>query len=107
MTPLRFAESDLPRHAALLRALAELVDALNARSMLEKRTRNGLTFNDAIRMTLSLLAKREPDGSIVKTPLAEQLSQQYCCIMIDEFQDADNTQDNTLPLDFPDDEVND
>ena len=47
MTPLRFAESDLPRHAALLRALAELVDALNARSMLEKRTRNGLTFNDA------------------------------------------------------------
>ena len=93
MTPLRFAKSDLPRHAALLRALAELVDALNARSMLEKRTRNGLTFNDAIRMTLSLLAKREPDGRIVKTPLAEQLSQQYCCIMIDEFQDADNQQD--------------
>ena len=91
--PLQFAESDLPRHARILRALSGLVRAFSEELMRRKKERNAFGFGDAMTMTLSLLAKREPDGSITKTPLAEQLSQQYACIMIDEFQDSDDQQD--------------
>lgn len=91
--PLQFAEQDISRHAELLLLLSELVRELDERYTERKRERNGVTFNDAMRLALSLLAERLPDGTICKTPLAEQLSEQYVCIMIDEFQDADNTQD--------------
>lgn len=91
--PLQYAEKDIPRHAELLRDLSALVQEFDTLYAVRKRERSGVTFNDAMRMTLSLLAVREPDGKITKTPLAEQLSQQYVCIMIDEFQDANNQQD--------------
>ena len=91
--PLLFAEQDISRHAELLRLLSGLVQALDARYTERKRERNGVTFNDAMKLALRLLAERLPDGTICRTPLAEQLSEQYVCIMIDEFQDADNTQD--------------
>ncbi|MCR4760450.1 MAG: UvrD-helicase domain-containing protein [Oscillospiraceae bacterium] len=91
--PLQYAPEDLPRHAQILRTLSGLVRAFSAELRTRKRERNALGFGDAMTMTLSLLAERKPDGSIVKTPLAEQLSQQYACIMIDEFQDSDNQQD--------------
>ncbi|MBR6718487.1 MAG: UvrD-helicase domain-containing protein [Oscillospiraceae bacterium] len=91
--PLQYAESDLPRHGQILRALSGLVRAFSEELMRRKRERNAFGFGDAMTMTLSLVAKREPDGSITKTPLAEQLSQQYACIMIDEFQDSDDLQD--------------
>ena len=91
--PLRFASSDFTRHGAILRALAELSAAFSEELSAQKLARNAVSFGDAMRMTLSLLAERDADGCIHKTPLAEQLSQQYEYIMIDEFQDADNQQD--------------
>lgn len=91
--PLQFAEQDISRHAELLTLLSGLVQELDVQYTEHKRERNGVTFNDMMRLALSLLAERLPDGTIQKTPLAEQLSGQYVCIMIDEFQDADNTQD--------------
>ncbi|MBP0967502.1 MAG: UvrD-helicase domain-containing protein, partial [Oscillospiraceae bacterium] len=91
--PLLFAEQDISRHAELLRLLSDLVRELDERYTERKRERNGVTFNDAMKLALRLLAERLPDGTIRRTPLAEQLSEQYVCIMIDEFQDADNTQD--------------
>lgn len=93
LIPLQFAENDLSRHAQILPVLAGIVQELDDRFAAAKRARNGVSFADAMTMALSLLAVREPDGKITKTPLAEQLSQQYCCIMIDEFQDANNQQD--------------
>ncbi len=91
--PLQFADQDISRHAELLTLLSGLVQELDEQYTARKRERNGVTFNDAMRLALSLLAERLPDGTIRRTPLAEQLSAQYVCIMIDEFQDADNTQD--------------
>lgn len=91
--PLQYADRDIPRHAALLRLLSDLLREFDALYTVRKRERSGVTFNDAMTMALSLLAERRDDGTVVKTPLAEQLSQQYVCIMIDEFQDANNQQD--------------
>jgi len=88
--PLQFAREDLPRHAALLRICSRLVQQFSQMLTAEKQARNAIGFDDALTLSLSLLAERKPDGTIVKTELAEQLSQHYDCLLIDEFQDADN-----------------
>ena len=91
--PFLFAEADIPRTAAILRALQSLLDDFTAELNARKQERDAVSFADAMRMTLSLLAERREDGSIVRTPLAEALSEQFVCIMVDEFQDADDQQD--------------
>lgn len=91
--PLQFAAEDLPRHAFLMRGLSALVQDFDEALFARKQERCAIGFNDAMRLTLRLLAERTLTGEIVKTPLAQQLSEQYACIMIDEFQDADNQQD--------------
>ena len=91
--PFLLAEQDIPRHAAILRAVSGLLDEFTAELTARKRERNVVSFDDAMLMTLSLLAERCADGSIQRTALAEELSGQFSCIMIDEFQDADDKQD--------------
>lgn len=91
--PLSYADKDLPRHAEILRALYRLVKEFDDTLFAIKQERGVIGFGDAMRLALRLLAERKENGEIVKTPLAEQLSEQYACIMIDEFQDADNQQD--------------
>lgn len=93
VTPLKFAKQDMARHGALLRAAAELNRRFADALLAAKRERGALGFGDAMMLTLPLLAKRNPDGTVEKTELAEQLSMQYAIIMIDEFQDADDQQD--------------
>ncbi|MBE6847478.1 MAG: hypothetical protein E7503_05025 [Ruminococcus sp.] len=91
--PLRFAREDLPRHGALLMAMYRLLLRFDALLWEEKCARSVVGFADAMKLTLKLLANRNEDGSLSKTPLAQQLSEQYDILMIDEFQDADNQQD--------------
>ena len=91
--PLTFANEDLPRHAKVLRAADRLFAVYSEALTRRKRERDAVSFADAMRMTLSLLAKRNPDGTIEKTPLAETISEQFDYIMVDEFQDADDQQD--------------
>lgn len=93
VTPLRYAAQDLPRHSDLLMALYRLLCRFDSLLWEEKLLRNVVGFADAMKLALRLLAEKQADGSIRKTPLAEQLSAQYDIIMIDEFQDADNQQD--------------
>ncbi len=91
--PLRFAAEDLPRHGALLMAIYRLLCRFDAILWGKKVERSVVGFADAMKLALQLLAERQADGTLIKTPLAESLSQQYDIIMIDEFQDADNQQD--------------
>ena len=91
--PFLFAAADIPRTAAIFRALQSLLDASTAELNARNQERDAVSFADAMRMTLSLLAERREDGSIVRTPLAEALSEQFVYIMVDEFQDADDQQD--------------
>ncbi len=91
--PLQYAKVDLARHSAVFRALDGLVSLYAEQYERKKQERNVITFNDALRFALHLLAEHTEGGSIRKTKLAEELSEQYGCIMIDEFQDADALQD--------------
>ncbi len=95
--PLALAGDDLSRHAQLLRAAGEMIAALREELLTRKRERNAVSFADAMQMTLRLLATPERDAAgnltVHRTELAEQLSAQFSCIMVDEFQDADDHQD--------------
>ena len=55
--------------------------------------KNAIGFSDAEQLAIQLLAQKNSDGKITKTSLARELSDYYKVIMIDEFQDANNTQD--------------
>ena len=53
----------------------------------------GITdFPDIEHYTLNLLVKETSDG-FVKTPLAEKLTEEYECLLIDEYQDTNEVQD--------------
>ena len=96
--PLQFAAQDLERQAKLLRICGRLLRRFTELLDAEKQSRNALSFSDALVLSLKLLAEKRPDGSIIRTPLAESLSQQYACLMIDEFQDADNLKEMIFRL---------
>ncbi len=63
-----------------------------------KLEKNVLSFDDGERMALSLLGEYDENGNIVKTPLAQELSDRYHVIMIDEYQDSNNRQDMIFKL---------
>ncbi len=53
-------------------------------------------FIDIEHYALELLIKKADDGSIVRTPLAKQLAADFDEIIIDEYQDINNVQDELL-----------
>ena len=73
----------------LLTVITRFVDELTKL----KTEKNALGFSDAEQLTIRLLTQKDKDGRICRTPLAEELSDYYSMIMIDEFQDANNNQD--------------
>ncbi len=73
--------------------LSELVCDIHSRLNAIKAEENVLGFSDAEQICIKLLAKKDDKGNIVKTDLAEKLSEYYQIIMLDEFQDTNNNQD--------------
>ncbi len=71
--------------------LSVILKALIKETERLKTEKNALSFSDAEQLAIRLLCRRE-DGKILSTPLAKELSEFYSLIMIDEFQDANETQ---------------
>ncbi|MFR4392866.1 MAG: UvrD-helicase domain-containing protein [Ruminococcus callidus] len=78
--------------------LLELEEQISAEIWKEKVRQNALSFDDAERMALELLAVPQKDGRIFPSPLAEELQAYYQLIMIDEYQDSNNKQDDIFKL---------
>ncbi|MBQ8781315.1 MAG: helicase-exonuclease AddAB subunit AddA [Oscillospiraceae bacterium] len=57
-----------------------------------KSEKNALAFSDAEQLAIKLLCTVNENGEPVRTKLAEELSEYYRLIMIDEFQDANENQ---------------
>jgi ATP-dependent helicase/nuclease subunit A len=76
----------------IMKKLSFLVKELIAEIARLKSEKNALGFSDAEQLAVKLLCKKDSSGNIVKTKLASELSEYYRLIMIDEFQDANNTQ---------------
>lgn len=92
------AESDLKRHKIIHKILSDFLKEFSSELFTLKEKRNAIGFDDAERLVLDLLAKRNDNGLIEKTPLAIELSEYYKLIMIDEFQDSNNRQDLIFKL---------
>lgn len=84
--------ADLGRHERILTHLVDLLKVFAGEVWKYKVTKNAIGFSDAEQLAVQLLASRE-NGAFVKTPLAQELSDYYQVIMIDEFQDVNSTQD--------------
>lgn len=57
-----------------------------------KQAENALDFSDAAHLALSLLVEKK-NGEICRTPLADELSEKYEAILLDEYQDTNEAQD--------------
>lgn len=94
LAPFENARTDLPRHTGLVRTLFEMVEVFAERLDGKKREKEVIGFDDALQLTVELVAERDPlTGAFHKTDTAREISAQYDFLMIDEFQDADNKQD--------------
>lgn len=92
-----FTEENIRRDFGILKdiinGLALMEKMLNEEITAIKTEKNALGFSDAEQLAIKLLCTKDENGKYVRTPLAQQLSEHYKLIMIDEFQDANENQD--------------
>ncbi|MCM1226565.1 MAG: helicase-exonuclease AddAB subunit AddA [Clostridium sp.] len=93
-----YAEEDRERSLEVIKAVSAFMKSFSAEHSRIKESKNAISFSDAESLTLTLLADIQEDGTIQKTPLADELSDYYEIIMIDEFQDSNNKQDMIFRL---------
>ncbi len=86
-------EDDREIHKKILSYLIDVVKEIDDEIYAMKEEKNVLTFSDAERVSVKLLCRKDENGNIVKTELAESLSKYYGEIMIDEYQDSNAMQD--------------
>lgn len=91
----RFSEEDINAdykiNGEIISGLSQIITELNKEIARLKTEKNGLGFSDAEQLAVKLLSVRTEKG-IEPSPLAKELSEYYKVIMIDEFQDANDTQ---------------
>ncbi|MGN0620823.1 MAG: helicase-exonuclease AddAB subunit AddA [Porcipelethomonas sp.] len=95
---LLYEDADLERHKQIAGAVCTFISEFDAELRKYKDQKNAVGFDDAEQLVLNLLAECDNDGNITKTSLAQELSQYYEIIMIDEFQDSNNRQDMIFRL---------
>ncbi|MFR0881410.1 MAG: UvrD-helicase domain-containing protein [Oscillospiraceae bacterium] len=91
-------ETDIDSHKKIMSYLSEILCKFSFELMKAKEEKNAVCFDDAEQIALNLLAECDSEGHIKKTRLAEELSDFYQIIMIDEFQDSNNRQDMIFRL---------
>lgn len=91
----RLLES-VKQSAGLLQTLCELVIACRKRFRQLMDEENAYDFSEISHMTLEILLKKEPDGSIGYTDAAMQYRRMYREIMVDEYQDSNLVQEMFL-----------
>lgn len=75
-----------------IETLFELVLDYDRRLMNAKRQRSLLDFSDLEHFAVQLLV-REENGKYLRTPLAQELSESFAFVLVDEYQDTNATQD--------------
>lgn len=93
--PLEQMEADLQKTAPLVEEMVRLTLKFMEKFQAEKEERKVMDFNDLEHFALHILIKKE-DGKLIRTPVAEELTEYYEEIMIDEYQDSNQLQDDIL-----------
>ncbi|MBQ3054514.1 MAG: helicase-exonuclease AddAB subunit AddA [Oscillospiraceae bacterium] len=81
-------DSTLPVIDGLVQAVLRLSDVFSK----EKIRRGAFDYSDLEHFAISLLAERT-ESHITPTPLARSISEEFCEIMVDEYQDSNAVQD--------------
>lgn len=79
----------------LVEKLIEIVKRYSEILWEEKQKINSVDFSDITHLALKLLVRFDENGNAQKTPLAQELSERFDEILVDEFQDINELQ-NTL-----------
>lgn len=87
--------SDIAAMKPHIEVLIRLCRDFSERFQQRKNEKNVVDFNDLEHLTLSVLVKKE-EGEIVPTPAADELSDYYKEIMVDEYQDSNLVQEIIL-----------
>lgn len=85
-------EEDMAYLAPLLNKLFDLTLRFSEEFAQLKKEKHATDFSDIEHLALSLLIERQ-DGRICRSPLAEELSERYAEILVDEYQDTNEAQD--------------
>lgn len=97
-TVFPYESADMEQHLQLVPLLFAMEAELAERIWQEKVRQNALSFDDGERLALDLLSVQNGDGCIHPSPLAKELQDYYQLIMIDEYQDSNNKQDDIFKL---------
>jgi len=73
--------------------MVETVKSFSEKYDVIKSKGNFADFSDVMHMAIDLLVERDEKGKVIKTPLAQELSQKYTEILVDEYQDINKAQD--------------
>ncbi len=93
-----YEQVDLEIHRRILPLLLELEQAFTDEIRQTKILQNALGFEDGEQLTLELLGELDENGVLRQTPMAKEMAAYYQLIMIDEYQDSNNKQDNIFKL---------
>ena len=91
-------EDDTKKVNEILSGMTRIISMLDEELADTKARLNALSFSDAEQLTARLLAYKNADGELVRTPLAKELSEYYKVVMVDEFQDSNNAQEMIFRL---------
>lgn len=80
----------------IILAFIHLTEEFMERFQAKKEERSLADFSDLEQMAMEILVEETPDGEIRRTDAAEELSEQFAEIMIDEYQDSNLVQDMLL-----------
>lgn len=86
-------DDDFKAHYEITEILIELITIMKNKINEVKTSKNGLSFADGEQIVLNLLSDIDDNGNITRTALAQELSEYYDIIMVDEFQDSNDNQD--------------
>ncbi len=89
-------DMDYLRHimSVLKKCVTRFTELLNQK----KKDNNTYYFSDILHLALKILIEFNADGTYVKTPLANELSDNFAEILIDEFQDTNEAQDTLFSV---------
>ena len=85
-------QRDLQHLKPILSTLFALVKDFDRRFAEEKQRRHLIDFADLEHYAIQLLVEKQADGSYGKTALAKQLSDELRYVLVDEYQDTNQTQ---------------
>lgn len=87
------AESDFRESAEVTFVLIEMLRKYHEIIWEKKCLKNAVSFEDAEKLALDILAETDGQGRIIPSETARRTAEFYDIIMIDEYQDSNNKQD--------------